>query len=359
MRRWHWKKAPPRARRNWTVRSYFGKPKAPASWVAPPTSGQPGSRRSSPGFAATELIPSWVAKTPGRSWIRVDLRGTTATGASTGWDTISRWALRDTYVQRTSLGKQPNGGAHVAYDTWVIPKGVTKWQLRVVLFRKAGSANAPSIDQIGAIASKSATTVATTSKPTGLAAGKVLDVPKYSQMTHTGRYPQYGGGGVAWCSPTSVSMVLGYYQALPKPAAYAWVNGNGATRFVDHAARMTYDAGLRGTGNWPFNTAYAASLTGKAFVTRLPNLRAAERRIAAGTPLVVSIAFSRGQLKGAPIGSTSGHLLVIVGFTKSGDVVVNDPAAPKASGVRRTYDRAQFEAAWQRRSGGLTYVITK
>ena len=30
-----------------------------------------------------------------------------------------------------------------------------------------------------------------------------------------GEYPQYGGGGEAWCSPTSTSMVLGYYEALP------------------------------------------------------------------------------------------------------------------------------------------------
>ena len=54
---------------------------------------------------------------------------------------------------------------------------------------------------------------------------------------------------------------------------------------------------------------------------------------------------------------TAGHLLVIVGFTSSGDVVVNDPAAATASGVRRTYDRAQFEKAWLGGSGGTAYVI--
>ena len=49
--------------------------------------------------------------------------------------------------------------------------------------------------------------------------------------------------------------------------------------------------------------------------------------------------------------------MVIVGFTESGDVVVNDPAAARRSGVRRTYDRGQFENAWIPRSGGLVYVI--
>ena len=57
---------------------------------------------------------------------------------------------------------------------------------------------------------------------------------------------------------------------------------------------------------------------------------------------------------------------MIVGFRDDGDVVVNDPAAGTRSGVRRTYDRGQFEDAWLKRypsgssmkgSGGLVYVI--
>jgi hypothetical protein len=48
---------------------------------------------------------------------------------------------------------------------------------------------------------------------------------------------------------------------------------------------------------------------------------------------------------------------VIVGFTKNGDVVVNDPAASARAGVRRVYDRGQLERAWLAGSGGTTYVI--
>lgn len=48
---------------------------------------------------------------------------------------------------------------------------------------------------------------------------------------------------------------------------------------------------------------------------------------------------------------------MIVGFTNNGDVVVNDPAARRNSGVRRTYDRGQFEDAWLPKSGGLAYII--
>jgi hypothetical protein len=239
----------------------------------------------------------------------------------------------------------------------VVPGGVTAYQLRVTLIRAAGQATSPAVSEVGAMASllPDVSTVRT-SRP-GVARGIVLDVPRYSQMIHRGEYPRYGGGGEAWCSPTSTSMVLGYYGVLPKPKDYAWVKRSYADPWVDHAARMTYDYDYEGTGNWPFNTAYAANLAGHAFVTRLTSLRPAERFIKAGIPLVASIAFGPGELDGAPISSTDGHLVVIVGFTKTGDVVVNDPAAATNAGVRRTYDRGQFENAWIPKSGGTVYVI--
>jgi hypothetical protein len=152
-------------------------------------------------------------------------------------------------------------------------------------------------------------------------------------------------------------MVLGYYRALPTAANYAWVNKRYADPWVDHVARAVYDYGYHGAGNWAFNTAFAADLTGEAFVTRLANLREAERFIAVGIPLVASISFSRGQLTGAPISATAGHLVVITGFTSNGNVVVNDPAAPTDASVRRVYDRAQFERVWLGRSSGTVYVV--
>ena len=48
-------------------------------------------------------------------------------------------------------------------------------------------------------------------------------------MVHAGEYPQYGGGGEAWCSPTSTTMVLAYYERLPPASEYAWVRGRTPT----------------------------------------------------------------------------------------------------------------------------------
>ena len=188
--------------------------------------------------------------------------------------------------------------------------------------------------------------------------GTELDVPSYSQMAHSGHYPQWGGGGEAWCSPTSTSMVLGYYGALPPPSAYRFVPAGHPAPWVDYAARRTYDAAYEGTGNWPFNTAYAAPLAGHAFVTRLRSLREAETFIAAGHPAgrVGLVGCRRADRRAglvvqrAPAGDRRLHRR-----TATRSSTTPPPQPPPASA--HVYDRAEFENAWLPKSGGLVYVI--
>ena len=306
-----------------------------------------------PGFAATSLVPSWEATTPGRSMVRVEVRGQTADGRRGSWDTIADWSTRAKAAMRTTHSGQYDDLGRVSADTWVATTPVTAWQLRTTLLRKSGSSLPISVERIGAVASR-VVAPGPTSVP-GPAVGTVLDVPAYSQMLHSGHYPQWGGGGEAWCSPTSTAMVLAYYGIAPTPRG---IESGHPDAIVDFTAKMVYDHGYRGTGNWAFNTAYAATLVaGDSYVTRLPDLRAAEDFIAAGTPLVASIAFGPKQLTGAPISTSNGHLLVIVGFETDGDVVVNDPAAPSNAQVRRVYDRAEFERIWLAASNGTAYFI--
>ncbi|MEO5851814.1 MAG: peptidase C39 family protein [Nocardioides sp.] len=309
------------------------------------------------GFAFSELIASWDATTSKRSFVDVEVRGRDAAGERSSWDTLARWATGDRGVQRTTYSGQGDDLAAVSVDTWKAPgAGLTRWQVRVTLARRAGTTAPVAVDSLGAMTSRLPSAAGPTSTP-GPASGITLDVPAYSQMTHRGHFPQWGGGGEAWCSPTSTSMVLGYYGALPPATSYPWVPSGHGDPWVDAAARATYDHGYDGTGNWPFNTAYAASRAGNAFVTRLRSLTEAEQFIAAGIPLVASVAFKSGELSGAPISSSAGHVLVVVGFTTAGDVVVNDPAAATNATVRRTYSRAQFERVWLNASGGVVYVV--
>jgi hypothetical protein len=308
-----------------------------------------------PGFDLTRLVGSWSATTPGDSWVEVRVRGRSSAGRTSSWDVLARWTAGDRYLQRATVSGQADDLASVDVDTWQTA-GLRGYQLRVTLLRRTGTTYSPAVDAVGAVASRLPAGAGATSAP-GPAAGTTLAVPRFSQMAHRGHFPRWGGGGEAWCSPTSTSMVLAYYDALPRKKAYAWVGAGHTDPWVDLAARRTYDYAYDGAGNWPFNTAYAAPLAGHAFVTRLRSLREAERFIVAGIPVVASIAFGPGELDGAPISSTAGHLLVIVGFTKSGDPVVNDPAASTRSGVRRVYDRGQLERAWLEGSGGTAYVI--
>jgi hypothetical protein len=319
------------------------------SWTSPWTPAR---------FGLTELIASYDATTPVGTFIEIFARGRTRAGRVSSWDGLGRWASHDTRFHRMSLGPQRDDLSWVAVDTLMTDPGIRyrRWQLRVDLYRRAGSDKTPVVTMVGAMASRVPSRAGAVS-PTGSASGTVLRVPRFSQEIHTGEYPRWNGGGEAWCSPTSTSMVLGYWNRGPTPRQYAWVDPGYRQPWVDYAARYTYASGYDGTGMWPFNTAYAGRFGLDAFVTRLRSLREAELFVKAGIPLVASIAFGPGELDGAPIDSTPGHLLVIRGFAADGRVVVNDPAAPTAKTVRRVYKRGQFERAWIGATGGVVYVI--
>jgi hypothetical protein len=328
------------------ARQWGGHPYAYSAWTTPWVT---------PAHPFTQLIPSWNATTPAGSWIQVLVQVRDGAGALSAAKDLGRWSAGDAVIKRSSAGKQADPVARVSTDTLIaIGRALASYRITVRLMQQPGG-KAPTLHTIGAVASQSPS-----ARPTSVPLNKTavsLALPAYSQMTHRGQAPQYGGGGEAWCSPTSLSMVLGYYGRLPAPASYSWVPSSYADRWVDHVARLTFDYAYQGTGNWPFNTAYAATRTGSAFVTRLTDLRMAERFIRVGIPLVLSIQFDRGQLQGAPISATPGHLVVLAGFTAAGNPIVNDPAAASNSTVRRTYDRAEFERAWLR-SGGTAYVVT-
>lgn len=309
----------------------------------------------STGFPAKSLVPSWSVDTPRGTWALIDVR--VRSGSTTGtWDSVARYASGTSHIMRASFSSQTDDLAKLSTDTVLANSGKTfdAWQVRVRLMRHVAVDESPTLYAVNGIAASYTSRTVGVSTTT-MTATKELSVPRSSQMIHRGEYPQWGGGGEAWCSPTSTSMVMRYFGHGPSASSYAW--SPYADGFVDHAARYTFDYAYDGTGNWPFNTAYAAGYSLDAFVTRLHNLRDAEAFIKAGIPLVASIAFGRGELDGAPISASAGHLLVIRGFTAGGRVIANDPAAAINSTVRRIYSRAQFERAWLKGSGGVVYVL--
>lgn len=286
-----------------------------------------------PGFAFADLVPWWEAETPDGSWIEVAAQA----GSERGWHTLACWQAGPDAPRRTS----PVGDPEVDTDTWRPATSPVTCRLRVRL-QASADGRPPVVRRLGAVVAAGAAR-ATTSAPLRPRT-RILDVPRVSQLT----WAEEGGRG--WCSPTAVAMVLAHAGTLPATTDSGGVD-------VAAAAREVFDPAYDGTGNWPFNTAWAATVAGHAFVTRLRDLRDAERFVDAGIPLVASVAYAHGDLPGAPTPGTDGHLLVVRGFTAAGDVVTNDPAAPSKRSVRRTYRRAALERAWLDGSGGLAYVI--
>lgn len=159
---------------------------------------------------------------------------------------------------------------------------------------------------------------------------QILDVPTRSQ------YVKEGERG--WCSAASLSMVNAFF---------------GIDVSVEDTARAIFDRAYNGTGNWSFNVAFSGSLGLRGVVAHLRNLDHAQRLIERNLPLVISYSWSDGELPGAPLERSDGHLVVLCGFTGTGDCAVNDPAAPR---VRVVYPRTAIERIWQR-NGGVAYVI--
>jgi hypothetical protein len=335
-----------------------------ATWTSP-------EHRPSCG-GASQLVASWNADTPPGSWIDVAVQGRYSSGGTTPWYVMGRWASGDTDIRRTSVDGQSDTYSRVCTDTLAISdpstgRRLSSYRVRVTLRRRPGSTVTPFVRRVDVLASDLPDRFTVAAGPPGEGREVELAVPRYSQEIHRGRYPEYDNGGEAWCSPTSSQMVIEYWGHRPTPAELSWVDPSCADPAVCHAARATYDHQYAGCGNWPFNAAYAASYGLDAVVTRLSSLTDAERLVRAGIPVITSQSFQAEELDGAGYGTT-GHLMVVIGFTDSGDIIANDPASPTDAGVRRIYRRREFETVWLRTrrldaagrvrdgSGGIAYL---
>jgi len=280
----------------------------------------------------SEAIASWNASTPAGTWIETLIRAR-VNGRFTKFYNLGVWASGSTTVARHSVRAQGDADGYVAVDTLVLDDKLRGdgYQLSFRLFS----------DTPGAVPTLRAASLARSSgynkigefEPGNPALwDRVLAVPECSQMV-------YPDGGTVWCSPTSTSMVLAY-----------WANATGP---CEPRVRAAVD----GHGNWPFNTAYAATQGLEAEVARFTSMADAEPWVAAGIPVVISYYWHEGDLTGAPIPSSDGHLAVLVGFDPSGNPIVNDPAAATDAQVQRTYLRSELEHLWVKKSGGTAYLI--
>ena len=288
----------------------------------------------------SEAIASWSADTPEGTWVEVLIRAQ-VDGRFTKTYNLGVWASDSSTVARHSVRRQGDADGYVAVDTLVLDDKLRgeAFELTFRLFS----------DTDGALPAVRAASLALSSDYNKMGEfvpgdsalwNHVLAVPECSQMV-------YPDGGTVWCSPTSTSMVLKYWAGDTGPCEPG----------VRAAVAGVYDWVYDGHGNWPFNTAYAATHGLEAEVVRFESMADAERWVAAGVPVVISYYWHEGDLTGAPIPSSDGHLSVLVGFDAAGNPIVNDPAAAENAEVQRTYLRSALEHLWVKKSGGTAYLI--
>jgi hypothetical protein len=258
---------------------------------------------------AREAVVSWNSAAPAG---RIELSVLRSDGARSGWLPYATWNETE---RRSLSGRDEVAG--IELDVLRAPSEIVAIDVRADAPLDCVAVSTPFPARAGASAP---------------ALDWLLDVPQRSQYVEA--YPEQRG----WCSPAVLSMLLSYWDTELD---------------VAEVARRVLDRSYDGTGNWAFNVALAGSLGLRGVVTHLRDLASAERIIAAGIPLALSISWKSGELPGAPLDASDGHLIVLCGFGADGAAVVNDPAQPA---VRASYARVALERAWLDH-GGIAYVI--
>lgn len=295
-----------------------------------------------------ELVVSWNAALPAATELRIEARGIYP-DHSTRYYTLGLWSANPTGHPHSSVNHQGDADGDVNTDTLALKRSGANAQLRLTFSNAGATQNAQptlaanwkqALKFVGLCFADTSAKSAPL-EPNRAAWGQTIAVPERSQVS----YP----GGEVWCSPTSVSMDLAYWShTLQRPEL---------DKDVPEVARNVYDAAWGGTGNWPFNTAFAGSFPGmRAYVTRLSDVAELEDWIAAGIPVILSVSYD--LLQGKATSQDAGHLVMCVGFTAQGDVVVNDPWArlEKGETVRKTFSRHNLIAGWGN-SHNTVYLI--
>lgn len=269
-----------------------------------------------------ELIASWNTDAPSNTWLKVEAQGIYP-DRRTKYYVLGLWSNNPDRFPRTSVPRQKDADGDVSTDTLALRQTCQRFQLRLTLGGEYMLK--PKLKFMG-VSLTDTHARPPTLPPNTAAWGRIIPVPERSQMS-------YPNGGVL-CSPTTVSMLMAYWSAkLRRPEL---------DQDVPIIAKAVYDTNWQGTGNWPFNTAYAGAYHGmRAYVTRMTDLAELEAWIAHGLPVGLSLCYDRLRGKGP---GPNGHLVVCVGFTPQGDPILNDPGT--SANVRKVFPRKNLINAW-------------
>ena len=277
--------------------------------------------------AWNQLVLSWNASATPGTFLKAEARAIQP-GHETKFFSWGCWSPDDKIFSRSSVTNQKDSDGDVRADTLALNQMANAVQIRLTLGGTNG--NVPALKFLG-LSFCNTQIKPEPLTPNRAAWGKIIPTPERSQQS----YP--GGGG--WCSPTSLSMALARWGTISNRADWNLDAPEVAAGAADHGFKFL-------TGNWSYNTAFAGSLDGMcAYVTRFSDISELEDWIATGIPVIISARYDLLQ-DGRP-DDFSGHLTVCRGFTKDGDLVINDPWTDlKVESVRHIYKRENVRRAW-------------
>ncbi len=276
------------------------------------------------------IVASWNSKTGYRSSVEMQVRIKTGEVMS-DWFSYGRWS--------SFLGKRSGSScaageyAKIIDDTvFAVRADGTAFQCKIFLRRDNSGCTSPEVSLLAVSPKYSDERTAQSAK---IKESVYLPVPGRSQMV----VPEIGN---IICSPTSLAMILEYHgRKIPT---------------LDFA-ELSYDSGGDMYGNWSYTVAAASELGFEAYVERCESIETVKKYLSEGYPVSFSIATtSISDIEGAPQAYPHGHLIAVVGYEcvdGTDYIIVNDPADPDETKVKKYYAEAQVEKAWS----GIIYVV--
>ena len=284
-------------------------------------------------FPMDELLPSWNPICPPDTGVTIELRVRDRHyGEWSPWLYLGQWGRTQHKVNRAMSFRF----GEVKTDELILTQPADAYQVRIGFEHYGLTDEMPALRRVSVSYVGPGSRRPSTDRPLAPADwARDLPVPFL---------PQGDGHPLVTseiCSPTSTAMVMSY-RGVP-------------VGIMDNALAI-YDREHEMFGNWSRAVARAGEAGRGSYLMHILGWGQAKAYIARGQPIIASIRFREGTFPSNVMKQTSGHLIVIRGFTPAGDAIVNDPAS-KERGNGIVYKADELANAWFRGSGGMAYII--
>ncbi|MFQ5868952.1 MAG: C39 family peptidase [Candidatus Zixiibacteriota bacterium] len=275
-------------------------------------------------FPFNEVVLTWNCQQSEAGYLTASVRASKDNQAWTSWYEIARWPGLKSGME---VGVKRDEDGYINEDYLVLSQKHNYIQFRFeVKSSDTGETHLESTHLIYTDTRANYFAFKKHSSPGDVELPEVnLEVPYLSQQ----RLPD----SISWktCSPTSLTMVMNFHGVKVSPL---------------EVAEKGYDSYNDIYGNWPYNMTAAHRYGFTSWVDRHNSFSEIAKELQEGFPVILSIAFGEGELKGSPVSQTDGHLIVLRGFTSDGNVICNDPAFHNSTEGVIIYDRNELEKAW-------------